>query len=95
MCKVQGLLVGKAGSTDVESGLKSRHVYCTSLGKISEYKNATDALEGRAGIKTWPLPTPRCVTLLTDVSSSSFDIRAHTGLQVKPMSDPKSDEVCR
>lgn len=95
VCKMQGLLVRKASSADVESGLKSRQVHCMSLGKFSRYKNATDALEGHAGVKTWPLPTPHCVVLLMDVSSSSFDMQAHTGLQVKLISDAKSDEVCR
>lgn len=92
VCKMQGLLVRKASGADVESGLKSRHVHCMSLGKISRYKNVTDALEGHAGVKTWPLPAPCCVTLLTDVFSSSFDIQAHTGLQVKLISDVKSDK---
>lgn len=74
VCKMQGLLVSKANSAGVEGGLKSRRVHCMSLGKISRHKNAADALEGHAGVGTHPLPIPRCVTLRTDVSSSSFGI---------------------
>ena len=50
--KMQGLLVSKADSADVESGLKSRHVHCMSPGRTSGYKNAIDALEGHAEVKT-------------------------------------------
>lgn len=74
MCKMQGLLVSEANSAGVEGGLKSRRVHCASLEKVSGHKNAADALEGHAGVGTQPLPTTRCVTLRTDVSSSSFDI---------------------
>lgn len=67
----------------VESGLKSRHLHCTSPGRIPRYKRCNDAPGGCAGVKAWPLPTPCCVMLLTDVSFFCFHIHAHTGLQVK------------
>lgn len=92
--KCKGLLVRQVGSADGESGTKYRYVHCMCSGRISGYKHAMDALGGRAGVKTRPLPTPRCVTLLTDASSSSFHIPARTALPVKLMSDPEHDEVC-